>query len=58
MQTVNGIGDANFGLEEFVDLSGIGQVGLDGDCLCAFRDFRLNDVGKDEADIGSPGVSE
>ena len=56
VQAVDDIGDAEFGVEELVDLFAVRQVGLDGDGLDALWRLRLDDVGEDELGVGRLAV--
>lgn len=56
MQAVNSVGDTELGSEKCLDLSLVAQIGLDDDCLGACRSLGLNDIGKDEMNIGGERI--
>ena len=56
MQAVNSVGDTELGGEKRLNLGLVAQIGLDDDCLRAGRSLWLDDIGKDEVNIGGKRI--
>ena len=56
VQAVHSVGNTELGSEKCLNLSLIAQIGLDDDCLGASRSLGLNDIGKNEVNIGGERI--
>jgi len=56
VQAVNSVGDPELGSEKCLNLSLVAQIGLDDDCPGASRSLGLNNIGKDEVNIGGERI--
>jgi hypothetical protein len=56
MQTVDGVGDTKLSGENGLNISLVAQIGLENDDLGSSWNIGLNNIDKDEVNIGSERV--